>query len=369
MKEIIVTKNESGYKLKKLCMNYLNAAPASFIHKMLRKKNIVLNDKKADGNEVLKAGDSVKFYMRDETIEGFQKGNLDDILNYSKTNNSNIGNTGKTDKSKADKNAGNKINKSDLLNSKLDIVYEDEDFIFCNKPVNVLSQKAKADDVSINEMILKYLLDSGSVTEESLKVFRPSVCNRLDRNTSGIILAAKTPDGARYLSEQIKNRTVKKLYLAIVSGKTDIHGYFKAYLSKDRKTNKVTITDTQLPGSDLIETKVEKVAYQKDADVTLLSIELITGKSHQIRAHLASLGIPIIGDIKYGNKKINDTFRTEYKVNNQALSAYKVIFPGSNTDDKAGEREPKAGQSVAGKEYIAKPDKAFYRLFDIDNLV
>ena len=351
MKEIVVTKNEEGYKLRKLCMNYLNAAPASFIHKMLRKKNIVLNDKKADGNEVLKIGDSVKFYMRDETIEGFQK------------NNTSVAEL---------KNSKSGDNPSSNIFSKLNIVYEDEDFIFCNKPVNVLSQKAKADDVSINEMILKYLLDSGSVTEESLKVFRPSVCNRLDRNTSGIILAAKTPDGARYLSEQIKKRTVKKLYLAIVYGNTNISGYYRAYLTKDKKTNKVTITDKKLPGSDLIETRFKKIAYQRDADVTLLSIELITGKSHQIRAHLASLGSPIIGDIKYGNKKVNDRFRTEYKVNNQALSAYKVIFPkykeeNDIEDDKLN--KIKAGESVEGKAFIAKPDKVFYRLFDIDNLV
>lgn len=342
MKEIVVTKNEEGYKLKKLCMNYLNSAPTSFIYKMLRKKNIVLNDKKADGNEVVKLGDSIKFYMKDETIEGFQKNNLKNNLN-------NLNN-----------NLENSLEKS---LPKLDIIYEDDDFIFCNKPINLLSQKAKAEDISINEIILKYLLDSGSVTEENLKIFRPSVCNRLDRNTSGIILAAKTPDGARFLSEQIKNRTVKKLYLAIVYGKTNINGHYKAFLSKDKKTNKVTITDKKLPGSDLIETKVKKIAYQKDSNVTLLSIELITGKSHQIRAHLASLGFPIIGDIKYGNKKVNDRFRNEYKVMNQALSAYKVIFPEINGN------EPKTGITVSGKEFIAKPDKAFYKLFDIDNLV
>ena len=355
MKEIIISKNEEGYKLRKLCMNYLNAAPASFIHKMLRKKNIVLNDKKADGHEVLKLGDSVKFYMRDETIKEFQKNNLDNLFSTDiiKVD---------TDKkiSNKDKNNIDKKSKDEKNINKLSIIYEDEDFIFCNKPVNLLSQKAKVDDISINEMIIKYLMDSGCVSEDSLQVFRPSVCNRLDRNTSGIILAAKTPEGARYLSEQIKNRTVKKYYLAIVYGKTNIDGYYKAYLSKDSKTNKVTITKSEVSGSQKIETSVKKLSYNKDLNVTLLSVELITGKSHQIRAHLASLGFPIIGDIKYGSKKINDIFRTKYKVNNQALSAYKVIFP-----------EGKGGniKTISGKEFIAKPDKVFYKMFEIDSII
>ena len=127
MKEIHVTKNEEGYKLKKLCMNYLDKAPASFIYKMLRKKNIVLNDKKADGNETLKLGDSVKFYLSDETIESFKTEKISRLSGIEKS-------------------------------KKLDIIYEDDNYIFCNKPVNMLSQKAKKEDVSINEIILSYYL-------------------------------------------------------------------------------------------------------------------------------------------------------------------------------------------------------------------
>ena len=273
MKEIHVTKNEEGYKLKKLCMNYLDKAPASFIYKMLRKKNIVLNDKKADGNETLKLGDSVKFYLSDETIESFKTEKISRLSGIEKSR-------------------------------KLDIIYEDDNYIFCNKPVNMLSQKAKKDDVSINEIILAYLLESASVTEDSLATFRPSVVNRLDRNTSGIILASKTPAGARILSELIRSRRAKKYYLACVFGKAKRLGHFRAYLRKDEKKNLVTVSDKPSVGANIIETDISLEKYSSSLNVSLLRIELITGKSHQIRSHLAHLGMPIIGDIKYGNKEI-----------------------------------------------------------------
>ena len=302
MQEIIITKNEEGYKLRKLCMNYLSLAPQSFIYKMLRKKNIVLNDKKADGNEVLKIGDSVKFYMRDETIAGFQ----------------NI----------SSNKAMDKININPL-----EIVYEDDDMILVNKPAGVLSQKASTKDVSINEMIIDYLIQTGSISSESMKTFKPSVCNRLDRNTSGIIMASKSPAGAHYLTEAIRNRTIKKYYITVVHGNASIDGVHKALLSKDSKTNKVTVTDLVRSDSndskqkgDIIITGIKKMKYNRELDLSLLEIELITGKSHQIRAHLNYLGYPIIGDTKYGNKEINSLLYKKYKQGHQLLTAYKVIF-------------------------------------------
>ena len=326
MKEIHVTKNEEGYKLKKLCMNYLDKAPASFIYKMLRKKNIVLNDKKADGNETLRVGDSVKLYLSDETIAGFKSEKMERLTGTEKT-------------------------------SKLDIIYEDENYIFCNKPVNMLSQKAKKDDVSINEIIISYLLESGSVTEESLSTFRPSVVNRLDRNTSGIILASKTPAGARILSEVIRSRAAKKYYLACVSGKTKKLGHYKAYLSKDEKKNIVTISDKPSKTASLIETEVSLEKYVSRFDVSLLRIELITGKSHQIRSHLAYLGMPIIGDIKYGDKSVNKKFKESHKINSQMLFAYEITFPLKDSLDNDVFTDDY--DNLSGKTFSAKPPKAF----------
>lgn len=328
MREINVTKNEAGLKLKKVCMKYLSLAPASFIYKMLRKKNIVLNDKKADGNEILLTGDVIKLYLSDETIEKFRVSSI------------------------VDKN--NNDNPEIKRIPQLDIVYEDENYIFCNKGVNILSQKAKPEDYSINEMILDYLLDKGDITEESLQTFHPSICNRLDRNTSGIIMAAKTPHGAHYLSDVLKNRTVKKYYFAMVAGMADLDGDYTAYLLKDETTNKVTISKVKMNDAKAIETNIKILDYNPKADVTLLMIELKTGKSHQIRAHLSSLGYPILGDIKYGSRTINAIFNRKYGIKSQMLSSVLVVFPEGT-------------ETISARRFTARPMDAFYKLFDVDS--
>ena len=316
MQEILITKNEEGYKLKKLCKNYLSEAPDSFIYKMLRKKNIKLNGKKADGSEILEKGDIVNFYLSDETIQSFQKSGV--------TNNRE-----KVSSVRAE-----------------DIIYEDEDIIIVNKPSGILSQKSKADDISINEMILQYLLDNGKINNESLMTFKPSVCNRLDRNTSGLILAGKTPAGSKYLSQIIKNRSIRKYYQAVVKGQAKLKGIYKAHLTKDDNNNQVDISDKGF----IIETGFEVLEYNKELDITYLRVELITGKSHQIRAHLAHLGYPIIGDTKYGNKNTNEYFRKNYKIKSQMLTAYEVIFPHFDaSEDNCEEAIAKVARRLSGK--------------------
>lgn len=316
MQEILITKNEEGYKLKKLCKNYLSEAPDSFIYKMLRKKNIKLNGKKADGSEILEKGDIVNFYLSDETIQSFQKSGV--------TNNRE-----KVSSVRAE-----------------DIIYEDEDIIIINKPSGILSQKSKADDISINEMILQYLLDNGKINNESLMTFKPSVCNRLDRNTSGLILAGKTPAGSKYLSQIIKNRSIRKYYQAVVKGQAKLKGIYKAHLTKDENNNQVDISDKGF----IIETGFEVLEYNKELDITYLRVELITGKSHQIRAHLAHLGYPIIGDTKYGNKNTNEYFRKNYKIKSQMLTAYEVIFPHFDaSEDTCEDAIAKVARRLSGK--------------------
>ncbi len=324
MREIEVNDKQEGYKLKKLCMRYLDTAPQSFIYKMLRKKNIVLNDKKATGDEVLKSGDVIKLYLSEETINSFKS---------ESGNNSQINNQ-----------------KNNISFKKL-IIYEDKDIIIFNKPVNMLSQKAKPEDYSMNEMLIDYLLEEGDIQENELSLFKPSVCNRLDRNTSGLLLAGKTSHGSRYLSRVLKDRTIQKYYLAVVKGSCSLSGIKKAFISKDRKQNLVTVSENE--GDMLIETGFEVLDYNKKEDISLLRIELFTGKSHQIRAHLKYLGYPIIGDIKYGSD--NRYFRDRYKVKSQLLMAYKVVFP-------AGE------EVVSGKEFMIKPKDDIYKLFDTTKL-
>ena len=285
MKEVIIGKNEAGQRFDKFLFKYFKEAGSGFIFKQLRKKNIVLNDKKATGKELLELDDSVKIYMKDETIAKF-KGDS----SFKKTS------------------------------SDIDIVYEDENVIIVNKPAGVLSQKADDNDISINEMIISYLLDNGSLTEKDLETFKPGICNRLDRNTSGLVIAGKTLKGLQVMSEVIKERGVDKYYLTVVDGILDEGMELNGYLIKDSKTNKVSISENN-NGGERIETSFEPIDFGEG--VTILEVKLITGKTHQIRAHLASIGHPIIGDRKYGNEKVNKKYP---KIKNQLLHAWILKF-------------------------------------------
>lgn len=297
MQELHVTANEAGQRLDKLLAKFLNQAPKSFLYKMMRKKNIVLNGKKCTGNEKLKQGDSIKLFFSDETIEKFSAG------------------TYATPKKE-------KINM-------LPIIYEDEQVLLMNKPVGVLSQKAKDSDVSAVEILINYLIETNQLSKEQFRTFHPSICNRLDRNTSGILVAGKTLPALQEMNRFFKERTIAKYYRCLVKGRViKNEDYIKGYLVKDQKTNKVSITKKKTEEGVPIET--EYCVIQSNDEVSLLEVHLITGKTHQIRAHLASIGHPIIGDYKYGDKQINEMYRQEYGLKSQLLHAYRLEMPSSD---------------------------------------
>lgn len=289
MQEIKVTANEAGQRLDKLLAKYLNEAPKSFLYKMLRKKNIVLNGKKATGNEKLVSGDSVKLFLADDTIAKFSKSIV------RKTN------------------------------GKLDILYEDSDILIINKPVGMLSQKAEAKDVSVVEHLITYLLESGQMTEENLRSFKPSICNRLDRNTSGLLVCGKSLFGLQKMAEMFRERSMKKFYRCIVDGEIKESQYIKGFLKKEEDSNRVIIRDEEFPDSQPIETEYRPIETLRHG--TLLEVHLITGRTHQIRAHLASIGHPIAGDYKYGAKKVNQYYSESYGVKSQFLHAYRLEMP------------------------------------------
>lgn len=314
MQQIIIKDNEAGQRLDKMLAKYLNEAPKSFLYKMLRKKNIVLNGKRATGNEKLKMGDEVKLFLSDETIEKFSNSRVQ----YTKES--------------------------------LDIIYEDSNIILINKPVNMLSQKAADRDVSVVEHLITYLLSSGQLTEEELRTFKPSVCNRLDRNTSGLIAAGKSLKGLQELSRLFKDRVLGKYYLCLVSGKVTEASRIQGFLKKDEKTNQVEVTVQETGNSMAIETEYKPLIAKED--VTLLEVHLITGKTHQIRAHLASIGHPIIGDYKYGDRKVNDKYQATYGLKHQLLHAYRVTFP-----------ELQGGlENLSGKEFTAELPLEFKKI-------
>lgn len=297
MQELHVTENEAGQRLDKLLAKFLNQAPKSFLYKMMRKKNIVLNGKKCTGNEKLKQGDSIKLFFSDETIEKFSAGTY-------------------------------AIPKKEKINM-LPIIYEDEQVLLMNKPVGVLSQKAKDSDVSAVEILINYLMETDQLSKEQFRTFHPSICNRLDRNTSGILVAGKTLPALQEMNRFFKERTIAKYYRCLVKGRViKNEDYIKGYLVKDQKTNKVSITKNKTEEGVPIET--EYCVIQSNDEVSLLEVHLITGKTHQIRAHLASIGHPIIGDYKYGDKQINEMYRQAYGLKSQLLHAYRLEMPSSN---------------------------------------
>ena len=287
MRQLTISEKEEGQRLDKWLAKYMEKAPKSFFYKMMRKKNIVINGKKVQGNEKLKEGDSVSLYLSDETIENFQE--------------------------------------KKRLPQKLDILYEDDQILFVNKPVGMLSQKAKADDISLNEYIISYLLEKKELTQQDLARFQPSICNRLDRNTSGIVAAGKTIAGLQMLSGIFKDRTVHKYYRCIVKGQILKEQKIEGYLRKEEKKNQVFIEKEQSDNASWICTAYRPLEIFPQ--YTYLEVELITGRSHQIRAHLASIGHPLLGDTKYGDEKVNRRCKERYHLTSQLLHCARLEMP------------------------------------------
>ena len=299
MKEFIIQKNEENQRFDKYLKKLLPNATTSFLYKMMRKKNIVINKKKVEGNEKLKAGDVVSIFLSDETFEKFHV-NLEEL-----------------------KKEYDNLNSLNLKGLK--VIYEDDEMIVADKPYNMLSQKASGKDLSANEYLLGYMINKGELSFEEFQTFRPSVVNRLDRNTTGLLLFGKTLNALQQLGEGIRERSIEKYYRAIVAGELKEELELKGYLLKDEKNNKVSFHKEQVEGSDYIQTGVKPIVSKNG--LTLVEIHLITGKTHQIRLHLSTIGHPILGDMKYGDEKINKKYYESHKVNHQLLHAYRLEFP------------------------------------------
>lgn len=289
MQEITVSARDAGQRLDKFLGKYLPEAPRSFCYKMLRKKNITLNGKKASGSEKLEEQDRITLFLSQETIGKFRG-----------------------------------ENQQEISHGKLDIVYEDEELLVVNKPLGMLSQKAGKEDVSLVEHIQAYLSEKDRSALEN--GFRPGICNRLDRNTTGLVVAGKTVRSLQYMNRLFKERALEKYYLCMVKGKVSQRIQASGYLTKDGRHNQVRIEPAWKEGAAEIETAYEPLGHTvwQGECYTLLKVHLITGKSHQIRAHLQSMGHPIAGDAKYGERSLYHTFQQAFGVRYQLLHAWQL---------------------------------------------
>lgn len=288
MKEIIITKNEENQRLDKFLLKYMNKASKGFIYKMLRKKRIKYNGGKAEGNELLRAGDTLRLYLAEETMQSFME---EKTVPAAKRH--------------------------------FGIVYEDDEILVVSKPAGLLTHPEKSSGYRYCWLIRCFinLYQKGQYTPAAESSFTPALCNRLDRNTSGIVIAGKTLQGVQAVNEIIRSRKLNKFYLTLVAGEIHEAGEITAYLTKDAEKNQVRISKREGSGARTM-TKYRPLAHAKG--YTLLEIQLITGKTHQIRAHMQAIGHPVAGDRKYGSEATNRKFREEYALSNQFLHALRV---------------------------------------------
>lgn len=288
MKSITVTDKDAGQRVDRLILKTFDRLPKSLMFKEIRKKNIKVNKKRCTPEQILNNGDVVELYLKDDVLHIKEKHY--DFL-----------------KASAD----------------LDIIYEDDNIIILNKKVGVLCHPDGKDYIdNLVARLKRYLYEKGEWNPES-STFTPSLANRIDRNTGGIVIGAKNSASLKILNEKIKNREIEKYYLTVVHGKMPKNqDTLTAYLKKDNKKNMVSVTDNQVEGSKKIITKYTVIDYYNDA--SLLEIDLLTGRTHQIRAHLAHIGHPLYGDGKYGKEQ------GRYR---QALYSYKIKFNFSDDND------------------------------------
>ena len=290
MKEVNITGKEENQRLDKFLLKYFNDAPKSFVYKMLRKKRIKFNGKKAEGNEIIKNGDKLQMYIAPETMDSLMSEK--EIV-------------------KAERHFG--------------IVYEDDNILVVSKPAGLLSHpESSADKNTLIDQILYYLYEKGEYDMSKESSFTPAICNRLDRNTGGIVIAGKNLAAVQAVNKAIAQRKIKKYYITMVRGEFTQEKELFGYHVKDELTNTVKVLKKEAPGAKKIFTKVKPIAVKDN--FSLLEIDLITGKSHQIRAHLKSMGYPVIGDRKYGEMRVNTRFKDKYGLNNQFLFAYKIAW-------------------------------------------
>ena len=295
MREILISQNEKEQKLLKLLQKYFKGQADSFLYKMLRKKNILLNGKKADGKEILQLGDTVQLYFSEESLGKLLQ-----------------------ERESTEKEIWSKKWQSSIL-------YEDKNCILFNKPVGLLSENDGSSSFSVNSLLLSYMRTKGELSKEQEKSFRPGIANRLDRNTSGIIIFGKSLGGLQAFAKLLQSHDLEKKYYALVYGDFQKTGLQEHFLEKDKGQNKALESER----GKRVKSAFEKLACVESSvgPLSLLSVQIFTGKTHQIRTQLSLLSHPIVGDDKYGDTRKNARLRKTLPLSYQLLHAYSLRFP------------------------------------------
>ena len=322
MKEITITSNDAGRRLDRFLRKYFHSASLGQIYKIIR-KDLKINGRRKDESYILEDGDILTLYVSDE--------------DYEKLAGSSAGRTAGGHKAKR----------------QFKIIYEDDNILIADKPYGLLTHGDVHEKKNhLANQVKDYLIEQGDYDPRSEKIFAPAPANRIDRNTTGLVLFGKTAAALRDLNMMIREDMVSKFYLTIVHGHIDRKLVLEDKLTKDSKLNKVAVGDEGLT----IKTIVTPL-QQLDCNTTLVEVQLVTGRSHQIRAHLASIGHPIIGDTKYATKqavKLNRHMNDNFRLSTQLLHAYKLQF--EETTDTLNYLEEKT--------FIAPIPNAFGRILE-----
>lgn len=290
MREIIIKDNDRDQRVDRFLKKYFEKATLSFIYKNLRKKNIKVNGKKAAPEDLLKEGDVICLYLSDETIDKFRR-----------------------------------EERTKLSGRYPEILFEDENIILMKKKAGILTHndKREYEDNMVDRMV-DYLIAKEEYIPRLEQSFRPGICNRLDRNTSGILIGGKNATALKMLNVFMRKHKISKYYLTVVKG--SVPKDFSTTLSLEKsKDNQVFVGDG---GKESV---TNFHVLLKNDDYTLLSCELITGRTHQIRSSLCHVGYPVIGDPKYGDPMVNRRVQQKYGYCSQLLHNYKVVFETEDT--------------------------------------
>jgi 23S rRNA pseudouridine955/2504/2580 synthase len=327
VREFLINRNDAGQRLDRFLTK--QGLPISAIMKALRKKDIKVNGKRGLADYKLVEGDILRVFALFPAEGGLPPQALRKFFGIS---------------------------------TSINIIYEDENIILIDKPVGLLCHDGNN---SLIDRVKAYLYKKGEFVPENEQSFEPALCNRIDRNTGGIVIAAKNAESLRAMNEKIKLRLLTKLYVCILSKIPEKkEAKLTAFLEKHESAtggSPVTVSNKKTEYNKTIITKYRVIGENKRAGLALAEVDLLTGRTHQIRAHMAYIGCPLLGDGKYGSKK----FGKQFGFDKQALYSYKLVFNSQNEDNNNAERDETSNACacldyLCGKSFEVEREKIWF---------